>query len=84
MEDRRMGVETDIPLVGFPGGASGKKPAAKAQGARDVSSTLGGKDPLEEDKGPTPAFLPGESHGQKSLMDYDPWGHEESDTTEVT
>ena len=74
MEDRRMGVETDIPLVGFPGGASGKKPAAKAQGARDVSSTLGGKDPLEEDKGPTPAFLPGESHRQRSLVGYSPGG----------
>ena len=74
MEDRRMGVETDIPLVGFPGGASGKKPAAKAQDARDVSSTLGGKDPLEEDKGPTPAFLPGESHRQRSLVGYSPGG----------
>ena len=25
-----------------------------------------------------------ESHGQKSLEDYSPWGHKESDTTEVT
>ena len=25
---------------------------------------------------------PGESHGQKSLVGYSPWGHEESDTTE--
>ena len=23
---------------------------------------------------PTPVFLPGESHGQRSLMDYSPWG----------
>ena len=29
-------------------------------------------------------FLPGESHGQRSLVDYGPWGHKESDTTEVT
>ena len=27
-------------------------------------------------------FLPGESHGQRSLVDYSPWGHKESDTTE--
>ena len=27
-------------------------------------------------------FLPGESHGQRSLTGYDPWGHKESDTTE--
>ena len=31
---------------------------------------------------PTPVFLPGESHGQRSLMGYSPWGHKESDTTE--
>ena len=31
---------------------------------------------------PTPVFLPGESHGQRSLMGYSPWGHNESDTTE--
>ena len=31
---------------------------------------------------PTPAFLPGESHGQRSLADYSPWGRKEVDTTE--
>ena len=31
---------------------------------------------------PTPIFLPGESHGQRSLVGYSPWGHRESDTTE--
>ena len=30
----------------------------------------------------TPVFLPGKSHGQRSLAEYSPWGHEESDTTE--
>ena len=30
----------------------------------------------------TQVFLPGESHGQRSLAGYGPWGHEESDTTE--
>ena len=24
---------------------------------------------------PTPVFLPGESHGQRSLVGYSPWGH---------
>ena len=33
---------------------------------------------------PTSAFLPGESHGQRSLVGYSPWGHQESDMTEVT
>ena len=31
---------------------------------------------------PTPVFLPGESHGQRTLARYGPWGLEESDTTE--
>ena len=30
----------------------------------------------------TPIFLPGESHGQRSLADYSPWGCKELDTTE--
>ena len=29
----------------------------------------------------TPVFLPGESHGQKSLAGYSPWGGKESDAT---
>ena len=32
----------------------------------------------------TPVFLPGESHGQKSLEGYSPQGRTESDTTEAT
>ena len=30
----------------------------------------------------TPVFLPGKSHGQRSLVSYSPWGHKELDTTE--
>ena len=30
----------------------------------------------------TSAFLPGESHGQRSMVGYRPWGHKKSDTTE--
>ena len=30
---------------------------------------------------PTPIFLPGEFHGQRSLTGYSPWGHIESNTT---
>ena len=32
----------------------------------------------------TPVFLPGVSHGQKSLAGYHPWDRTESDTTEAT
>ena len=31
---------------------------------------------------PTPVFLPGEFHGQRSLVGYSLWGHKELDTTE--
>ena len=31
---------------------------------------------------PTPVFLPGKSHGQRSLLGYSPCGHKELDTTE--
>ena len=30
----------------------------------------------------TPVFLPGEFHGQRSLVGYSSWGHKEADTTE--
>ena len=33
---------------------------------------------------PTPVFLPGESHGRRSLVGCSPWGCTESDTTEAT
>ena len=33
---------------------------------------------------PTPVFLPGESHGRRSLMGYSPWGRKESEMTQVT
>ena len=31
---------------------------------------------------PTPVLLPGKYHGWRSLVDYSPWGHEESDRTD--
>ena len=33
---------------------------------------------------PTPVFLPGEAHGQRSLVSYSPWDCRELDTTKVT
>ena len=38
---------------------------------------------MEKEMEPTPVFLPRESHGQRSLVGYGPWGRTESDTTEV-
>ena len=41
-----------------------------------------GKIPWRRAWQPTPVFLPGESHGQRSLAAYSPWGHKELDTSE--
>ena len=44
---------------------------------------LGQEDPLEKGMA-TPVFLPGESHGQRSLEGYSPQGRKESDRIKVT
>ena len=43
---------------------------------------LGEEDFLEKEMQPTLVFLPGEFHGQRSLVGYSPRGCEESDMTE--
>ena len=40
------------------------------------------EDPWRRAWQPTPVFLPGESHGQRSLVGYSPWSHKELVTTE--
>ena len=40
-----------------------------------------GKIPWRREWQPTPVFVPGKFYGQRSLVDYGPWGHKESDTT---
>ena len=41
-----------------------------------------GKIPWKRARQPTPVFLPGESHGQSSMVGYGPWGFKELDKTE--
>ena len=41
--------------------------------------SLDREDPLEQEMQPSPVFLPGESHGERSLVGYSPWGHKELD-----
>ena len=65
---------------GFPGGTVVKNPPATAE---DSGSNPGsGRSPWRRKQQPTPVFLPGESHEQRSLVGYSPLGHKESDTTE--
>ena len=60
-----------------------KNPPASTGDARDAGSIPGlGKIPCRRKWQPAPVLLPRESHGQKSLAGYSPWGHKESDTTE--
>ena len=68
--------------MGFPGGAMVKTLPAKAGKVRDRSLISGlGRSPGRKWQ-PVPVFLPGESHGQRSLAGYSPWGRKELDVTE--
>ena len=62
-----------------------KNPPANREDIRDVGSIpRSGRFSWGRALQPTAVFLPGESHGQRSLVGYSPWGHRESDMTEVT
>ena len=50
--------------------------------ARDRFNPWIGKIPWSRKWQPTPVFLPGKFHGQRSLVGYSPWGRKESDTTD--
>ena len=45
---------------------------------------MGGEDPLEKGRQPTPVLLPGRSYEQRSLVGYGPWASKELDITEAT
>ena len=73
-----------IPVfLGFPGGSHGKESACNA-GDLGLIPGLGipWRIPWRRAWQPTPVFLPGEFHGQRSLVGYSSWGHKESDTPE--
>ena len=68
--------------LGFPSGSDSKESDCSAG---DLGSIPG----LERSPGegmaewlPTPIFLPGEFHEQRSLAGYSPWGCKDLDTTE--
>ena len=71
--------------VGFPGSASGKEPACQCPRCKRCRfDPWVGKIPWRRTWQPTPVFLPGESHGQRTLAGYSTWCHKESDTTEAS
>ena len=57
-------------------------PSLVAQKVTGVKS-LGQEDPLEKEMAIHSSILAGESHGQRRLVGYSPWGHKELDMTEV-
>ena len=64
-----------------PSGGSEVKASACNEG--ELGSIPGsGRFPWRRKWQPTPVFLPGESHGRRSLVGYSPRGRKESDTTE--
>ena len=55
--------------AGLPQWLSGKEPYCNAGDAGDLGSIpVWGRLPGEEERQPTPVFLPGESHGQRNLV----------------
>ena len=71
--------------LGFPGGASSKELTCQCRRLKDLCSIPGlGRSPGGGNGNPLQLFLPGESHGQRSLAGYSPRGHKELDLTDVT
>ena len=63
--------------MNFPGGSEGK-----LQCRRPRFNLWVGKNPWKREWQPSPVFLPGEAHGQRSLAGYSPWGCKGLDMTE--
>ena len=78
------GIDTAYVLAtGFPGGVSGKEPACQCRRCkRRRFDPCIRKIPWRRILQPTPLFLPGESHGQRSLAGYSPQDLKVSDMTE--
>ena len=70
---------------GFPGGNNGKEPACQCRRPKRCRfNPWVRKIPWRRAWQPTPVFLPGESHGQRSLVGYRPWSCKELEITEAT
>ena len=60
---------------GFPGGAVVKNPPATAGDTGDMVLIPEEEIPWRRKWPPTPVFLPGKFHGQRSMEGYSTWGH---------
>jgi len=59
-------------ILGLPGGAAIKE--SPSQSRRYGLDPWVRKIPWRREWPPTPVFLPGKFHGQRSLESYNPWG----------
>ena len=66
--------------IDFSGSSVIKNPPANAGNVGSIPGSR--RSPGEGKWQPTAVFLPGKSHGQRSLMGYTPWSRKESDMTE--
>ena len=66
----------------YPGGSVVKNLPANARHRRCRFDPWVGKIPWRRAWQPTPVFLPGKLHGQRSLAGYSSWGLKESDMTQ--
>ena len=83
MQDKMNQTEKEIPYDLLCGILKQKQnpPANVGRCKRHRFNLWIGKIPWRRKRQHTPVFLPGESHGQKSLVGYVPQGHKELDTT---
>ena len=68
--------------MGFPGRASGNEFACQCRRHKRCGFDSWVRKIPWRAWPPTPVFLLGESHGQRSLAGYSPWDHKELDMTE--
>ena len=67
----------------FSGGTSVKESTCQYRGCKRCSfDPWVGKIPWRKKRQPTLVFMPGESHRQRSLVGYSPWGCKELGMTE--
>ena len=70
--------------MGFSCGSRGKEPARQCRRHKRCEFNPMVRKILWSKKWqPTPVFLPGESHGERSLVGYSPQGHKDLGTTEA-
>ena len=82
-ESNEHGVsQVELVVKNLPANAGDLRDTGGHRWIEPVSSWIG-KNPWRMAWQPTPILLPGESHGERSLVDYSPQGHKDSDMTEA-